>query len=254
MGNAKNEEALKTTPFAMIPEPETNYVQLFMAQVQISDWEQRQSKEVNWQFTDVERMNLYAMRWQMEMTHMYGAKSKTYNNVTKDVHYTADGITRRFTTELDYGTGSGNTTLSIDNWLTWQESAFVGNNGSPERFLIADSKLIKSIEAMILSDTTKQIGAREVQVVHGVRCTKLQNFFGTLNIVHSPLMSLTGATGQGYIIDFSHIHKHDFVPMTVKKLDLKSNGEKNADATVIMEASCLTASFPDVHAHIGPKI
>jgi hypothetical protein len=250
---SKQEKALKTTPFGIIPEPETNYIQLMMAQVEQSTWEQMQAKEVDWNFTDLERQNIYALRWQMEMNHKYGVKSKTYNNVTKDYHYTAEGITRKITNLLEYGTGSGNATLSIDQWLAWMESAFVDNNGSPERWLLAGSGLIKSIQSMILSDSTKQIGAREVKTVYGIRCTVLQDFFGTLNIVHDPSLSRTGASQEGYILDMNHIHKHDFVPMQVKELDFKSSGEANANAKVIMEASCLTLTFPDAHAHIIVK-
>lgn len=250
---AKEEKKLKTTPFGIIPEAETNYIQLMMAMVEQSTWEKMQMKEVDWNFTDLERQNLYALRWQMEMNHMYGVKSKTYNNVTKDYHYTSDGITRKITNELEYGAGSGSTVLTVDQWLEWHESLFVGNNGSPERWLLAGSGLIKSIQKMILSDTTKQIGSKETKVIYGLQCTQMTDFFGTLNIVHDQCLSLTGAASEGYVLDLAHIEKHDWVPMTAQTLDFKANGESNSDAKVIMEASCLTITFPDTHAHIVLK-
>lgn len=247
---AKEETKMKTTPFGIIPEPESNYIQLMMAMVQESTWEQLQKKEVNFKFADIERQNMYALRWQMEMNAKYGVKSKTYNNETKDYHYTSNGITRSITGKLEYGTGGGDSTLSIDQWLGWQESIFVGNNGSPERWMLGGSGLIKAIQKMILSDTTKQLGARETKEIYGIRCTQLQDFFGTLNIVHDPTLSLTGAQNEGYILDLAHIEKHDFVPMQAREIDLKINGESNSQAKVIMEASCLTISFPDTHKHI----
>ncbi len=254
MGNAKNESAIQTTPFGIIPEPDTNYIQLHMCQVEQSTWEKIQKKEVDWNFSDLERQNIYAMKWQMEMTYMYGVKAKIYNNVLKDYRYTSDGITRKFgDNKFTYGTGGSNRTVDAAAFVEWMKGIFIGNNGSQERWLIGGSTLIGAIELMILTDSTKQLQQREVKTIYGMRCTQLQSFFGSLNIIHSPALSLTGGADFGYVLDPEHIHKHDFIPMQAKTIDLVGSGQRNAEARVIMEASCPTCTFPDVHAVILPK-
>lgn len=253
MGNAKNEKATQTQPFGIIPTPDTNYIQLMMVQIEQSTWEKIQKKEVDWNFADLERQNIYAMKQQMEMSYWWGAKSKVYNAVLKDYHYTCDGTTRKITKSSTYGTGSTDRTFAVDDFLNLMAAAFVGNNGSQERWLIGGSTVIKAIEKLLLSETTKQLGAREVETKYGMKVNVLTNFFGTLNIMHAPLFSINGAADIAYVIDPEHIHKHSFVPMQANTLDLKTSGQRNVDARVIMEASCPTVTFGDVHLLLKPK-
>ena len=87
----------------------------------------------------------------------------------------------------------------------------------------------------------------------GVDVRKVQTYFGTLDIVLAPLFREAGWEDCGLILDMEHITKHEFIPMSVNELDLKKSGQKNADACVIQEVSCLSLRYPDCHAIIKPK-
>jgi hypothetical protein len=71
--------------------------------------------------------------------------------------------------------------------------------------------------------------------------------------VHAPLFDEQGWSKKGIALDPEHIYKQVFQPMVAKDLDFKSCGEKNADAKMLQEVSCVVLRYPDCHAIIEPK-
>lgn len=252
MGRAHNELAAKTTPAAMLPDPFTQYGQYFMAMVQESVFQQMTKKEVNWSFTDYERQNLYNMRRGMEKSFLWGALGYTVNpdDSTQKI-YTTQGITRRITNALEYGTGSTNRTVSFANVVNWAKTAFVGNNGSDSRYLFGGAGLIGYLHSV--ETIQKQVNGKAPVVNWGLKFTEIVTNFGILYIYHHPLFDETGWGDNGLILDFEHISKHDFKPMSVYDLDLIKTGESLSNARIISEASFLTLTNPACHAIIKPK-
>lgn len=135
--------------------------------------------------------------------------------------------------------------------MNWMKQIFVGNNGSQERILFAGSTLLASLHTV--EDVQKQVEAKNTKVKWGITFQEIVTNFGSLLVYHHPLLSLSGAEDEGILLDMEHISKKEFYPLTVTTLDLKTSGQRLADAKVLGESSCVITSFPDCHAIIKPK-
>lgn len=249
MGQAKSELDITTDPFAIYPTLNWQYCQNFMAQIEESTFQKLTQKEAAWGFSNFEAVNIMSMKMEMELSMLFGSEGEhiTGNNRT----YFTRGITRDIENTLNYGSGNGNLTITKDNYNTWLKEVFDGNNGSSSRVLFAGSGLIKSLS--LVDEFQRSISAVEKDVTLGVDVRKINTYFGTLDVVLAPLFREAGWENNGIILDLEHVTKHEFVPMSVTNLDLKSSGTRNAEARVIQEVSCLTLRHPDCHAIIKPK-
>lgn len=249
MGQAKSELDITTDPFAIYPTLNWQYCQNFMAQIEESTFQRLTQKEASWGFSNFEAVNIMSMKMEMELSMLFGSEGEyvTGNNRT----YFTRGITRDIENALTYGNGAGDLTITKENYNTWLKEVFDGNNGSTNRVLFAGSGLIKSLS--LVDEFTRSITSVEKDAVLGVDVRKINTYFGTLDVVLAPLFREAGWENNGLILDLEHVTKHEFVPMSVTNLDLKSSGTRNADARVIQEVSCLTLRHPDCHAIIKPK-
>jgi len=247
-GIAKEETAIQTTPFGIVPTDQLQYCQNFMAQVEESTFQSMTKKEVNWGFKDFERQNIYSMAIQQELSFLYGVRAKIYDS--PNYHYTTQGITRDITTALTYGTGGSNRTVSQAQYNRWLRTVFTGNNGSETRVLLTGDGLMESLH--MGDEYTKQLNGKNTSVEWGVTFTKIVSDFGTLLVKQHPLFSQIGLSDYGIILDMDQISKHDFVPMQVTELDLVKAGTRNVKAKVLQEVSALILTNPDCHAIIKP--
>lgn len=248
MGQAKSELSIMTEPFAIYPSVNWQYCQNFMAQIEESTFQRLTQKEVSWGFSNFEAVNILSMKMEMELSMLFGNDGEY--TVGNDRTYFTRGIVRDISQVLEYGTGNGNTDITREQYNNWLKKVFDGNNGSSTRVLFAGSGLIKALS--IVDDFQKSMLSVEKDAVLGVDVRKIQTYFGTLNIVLAPLLREVGWENNGIILDLEHVTKHEFIPMSVTDLDLKRSGNKNADARVIQEVSCLTLRYPDCHAIIRP--
>lgn len=249
MGQAKSELAISTEPFSIYPTLSWQYCQNFMAQIEESTFERLTRKEANWGFSNLEAVNVLSMKIEMELSMLFG-RGGEYTSGNDRTFFTR-GITRDIENTLTYGSGGSDRTVTKEQYNGWLKEVFDGNNGSTNRLLIAGSGLIKSLSCV--DEFQKNISPLAKDNALGVEVRKVQNYFGSLDIVLAPLFCEVGWEDYGIILDLEHITKHEFVPMSVSRLDLKKSGQKNADARVIQEVSALTLRYPDCHAIIKPK-
>lgn len=250
-GNAKNQTAMQATPFAILPTPQEQYCQNFMAQIEEATFQAMTAKEVQFGFKDYEKQNIYNMAIKQEMSFLWGVKAHLYNSTDSNYRYTTEGITRQILTDLEYGTGSTDRTVSQADYIRWLRTAFTGNNGSETRILFTGDGLMESLHS--IDEYTKQLNGTNTVIQWGVTFTKIVSDFGILLVNQHPLFSQIGLSDYGIILDMDHVTKNDFVPMTVTELDLKKSGQRNVQAKVIQEVSALTLTNPDCHAIIRPK-
>lgn len=249
MGQAKSELAMTTAPFASNPQLFDQYCQNFMAQIEESTFAAITDKKVDINFTDYEAENIYSMRGEMESSFLWGARHEIKDG--NDTILFTGGITRSIDKVLDYGKGGGDHSLTKEQYTAWMSSLFTGNCGSKERVLFAGADLVSAIE--LLRETVKNINVNSsMETYLGVKCTSIVSTFGTLKIVHAPLLDEMGRKDYGYAIDLEHLYKKEFVPMTATEIDLKDSGQKNATAKMIQEVSCMILRYPDCHAVIKP--
>lgn len=220
-----------------------------MAQIEESTFGRITKKEANWGFSNFEAVNILSMKMEMELSMLFGHGGEHVSG--NDHTYFTRGITRDIENTLTYGSGANDRTITKHQYNGWLKDVFDGNNGSTNRVLFAGSGLIKSLSC--IDEFQKNMSPVAKEATLGVDVRRVQTYFGTLDIVLSPLFRDAGWSDNGLILDLEHVTKHDFVPLSVTKLDLKSSGQKNADARVLQEVSCLTLRYPDCHAIIKPK-
>lgn len=249
MGQAKSELSIGTDPFAIYPEINWQYCQNFMAQIEESTFHRLTKKDVTWGFSNFEMVNILSMKMEMELSMLFGNGGEYMAG--NDHTYFTRGITRDIEKVVEYGTGSGNRTITKEQYNNWLKEVFDGNNGSTNRVLFAGSGLIKSLSSIAEFDKTVTSITKDATL--GVDVRKINTYFGTLDIVLAPLFREAGWEDHGLILDLEHVVKHEFVPMSITDLDLKRSGVKNADAKVIQEVSALTLCYPDCHCIVKPK-
>jgi hypothetical protein len=249
LGNAMSEKDMTTEPFAVYPEEFTQFCQNFMAQIEETTFAGLTEKKVDWDFNDMEIENLYSLRGEIEASFLFGVKHEIKNG--SDTTLFTNGIVHSIDKKLTYGTGGDDRTLTKEMYTKWMESIFTGNNGSKERVLLAGSGLVSAISLLRETDKVMQNNT-QLETYLGVKCTSIVSDFGTLKIVHAPLLDELGWKENGIAIDLEHLYKKEFVPMHATELDLKGSGQRNANAKVIQEVSCLILRHPDCHAIIEP--
>ena len=249
MGNAKSEKDAQTSPYAMIPEKEYNYCQIFMAQVEESTYMAMHKKEVQWSFSDYEALNIYDMKTTIELSSLFGYRRLFVDKLGRDDKYTCGGITRSIDTTLTYGTGGADRMVNNDTLVGWCKDAFTGNSGSDTRILFCGPALTQYIS---LIDFQKNLGGNMTEAKWGIEWKVISTNFGKLLWKMHPLFGEIGWDEKGIIIDVNNLEKHEFVPMSTREVDLKGSGQKNVTAKVIEETSCPVLRYPDTHRLIKP--
>ncbi len=247
IGNAKAETDAQTAPYAAYPQDTSNYAQIHMAQIEQSVYEKLHKKEVNWGLPDYRAQSLYDLRRKMELTSLFGVKGKFYDPVGSDYKYMSAGITRLITKGLEYNPAS----ITNATFAGWGRQIFTGNSGSEKRVLFVGGELMEYL--LSIPTITKQIEAKQTEVVWGIKFNKIDTGFGELLVKYHNLFDVTGWIKKGLVLDVNYLEKAVFKPMATRNLMLKESGQKNADAQVVEEAFCVATRYPDLHAIISPE-
>ncbi len=125
--------------------------------------------------------------------------------------------------------------------------AFVGRTGSKRKILIAGTALM---EALSNVDYNKVVSGGESFVKWGVEFREIRSNFGSLYVLHSEIFDQCGHSTDGFILDPDYLTKYVHVPFSCEKLDLRKSGQRNSDAVVLTEASCLVLRYPATHMRV----
>jgi hypothetical protein len=251
MGTAKNELDAQNSAYAIVPVRASNYMQIFMAQVEEGILQREHSKEVPWDFTDYEAQNIFSLKMSMENSYLFGYKYKFYDVDNNKERYSTGGVTRYITKSLTYGTGGSDRTIDNATFVDWTKSIFTGNSGSDQRVFFGGDSLTA---ALLKVDTVvKQIEAKNTEVKWGITFNKIETNFGILLYKHHPMFELVGWGEKGLVLDMQHIEKHVYKPLEITKLDLVTSGQRYANAVVLREVSGAITRYPDCHAVVAPK-
>lgn len=243
MGRAAAELDVQTPQFNALPVKSTNYCQIFKAQVEQSTYQKIANKEVGWTFSDQEEIAIVDMRTCLERSFLFGCKNRIYDPGKGDEIMLTGGIWHQAGCELQY---DDDLTVS-DFILSLCRKAFTGNSGSKRKVLIAGSNLIDYLSR---HDATNVLHADDTVTHWGIDFKELHSKYGTLLVVHSEVFDSCGMPGNGMVIDPEYITKYSHVPFQTEVLDLKTSGQRNTEAVVITEASCLVLRYPAAHVRI----
>ena len=125
--------------------------------------------------------------------------------------------------------------------------AFGGHAGSRRKILLAGSDLIEALNRL---EHTRVIGASEVVTRWGIDFSEIRSKFGSLYVLHDEVFDNCGMPGNGMVVDPQYLTKYAFIPMAAERLDLKRSGQRNTEAVVVTEASCLVLRYPKTHMRV----
>lgn len=246
MGRAATQLDVQSPQFSALPIKSTNFCQIFKMQIEQSVVMRMSHKEIGWDFSDQQESAVYDMRLGMEKQFLFGRRAKFFDKTKGENVMLTGGIWHQTDKEIS---------VSLDNFsssdlVDMLREAFADNSGSRRKVLIGGSQLIAAINKI---EHTHVITSRDQVTAWGIDFSELQSKFGRLFTVYSDVFDIMGMPGNGMIIDPEYIQKHVFIPFNAETLDLRGSGQRNTEALVLTEASCLTLRYPQAHARIIGK-
>lgn len=245
MGRAAAELDVQTPQYAAVPVKDYNYCQIFKTQVEQSTLARLADKEVEWNLSDQEEAAVIDMRLGMEKNFLFGNRY-LYESRTGDKIYLTGGIWTQTprTHELDIKN------LSSSDLVDLCKSAFTGNNGSKRKIFICGTQLLAAISQIPFD---KSVSAGETRVKWGLEFNEIRSNFGSLYVVHSEVFDQCGHAADGFVLDPDYLTKYVHIPFSTEALDLRASGQRNTDAVVLTEASCLVLRHPGTHLRVKGK-
>lgn len=243
MGRAATQLDVQTPQFAALPTKNTNFCQIFKMQIEQSIVMKMSHKEIGWDFNDQQEAAVYDMRLGMEKQFLFGIKGKVYDPVKGETVTMTGGIWPQAGREIAVNLDSFDSAALVD----MLKATFAKNSGSRRKVLMAGSDLISALNKI---EHSHVITARDQVTAWGIDFSELQSKFGKLYVIYSDIFDVMGMSGNGIIVDPEYIQKHVFIPFNAETLDLRGSGQRNCEALVMTEASCLTLRYPETHARI----
>lgn len=244
MGRAAAELDVQTTSFEAVPTKAQNYCQIFKTQIEQSTLMKLANKEVGWTFSDQEEVAIYDMRLGMEKNFLFGHMASVKDPNKGEVYLTG-GIWNQAGRDCELDAN-----LSEAELVKMCYDAFTKNNGSSRKILIAGSKLIEAINKLTL---TRMVNSQDRVTKWGIDFHEIVSKFGSLYVLASEIFDQCGHERDGLIIDPEYLVKYSHIPFKTEKLDLRTSGQRNTDAIVITEASCMVLRYPETHVRVTWK-
>lgn len=246
MGRAAAELDVQTAQYCVMPRKSTNHCQIFKMQVEQSMIAKMADKEVAWDLSDQEECAIIDMRQGMEKSFLFGQRMRMFDKAKNEYIYLTGGI---------WSQAGKRTTVDINTFteldlLGLCKEAFTGNTGSRRKVLLCGTEFL---EAMAKIELTRVMRGSETVVRWGVEFKEIVSNFGTLLVVPSETFDQCGHAQDAMIVDPDYITKYVHIPFQAEQLDLRTSGQRNTEAVVLTEASCLVLRYPESHVVITHK-
>ncbi len=245
MGRAAAELDVQSPQFMALPRKSSNNCQIFKMQIEQSTFQKLADKEVNWSFSDQEEAAIVDMRLGMEKNFLFGTNRVITNPRTQAEIYLTGGIWN----QTDHDVYYDEDTVFDDAWFVQlTHDAFTGTAaGSARKILIAGTSLMAKLSKYTCAKT---IDASKSLVRYGIEFHEIRTNFGSLYCVTSEIFDQCGHADDGIIIDPECLTKYVNIPFRADTLDLRTSGQRNSDAVVLTEASCLVLRHPRTHVRV----
>ena len=243
--NAVGELKARGENKTLVPSNRWNYVQRFTAEVSEGYIRSMLDAKTEFSVKDQNYMRMYDFRTGHAKSGYFGTRAKVFSQAeNEDVLY-QQGIYHQLTKNLDWTSGGG---ITNNLWIDWCNLLFADNSGSSDRYIFAGRNLIAAISK--IPSVEKQLDAQQVEIVAGVKLSKVDTMFGTLYIKHDKVFDVMGHENNGVALDLEYIIKRQFMPLTSRELKLREAGISNTNATFMEEMYCLETRYLDTHARI----
>lgn len=248
MGKAGAEFDVKTSVFSNVPRPDTQYCQKFMMQVEESTWAKMTKKEVEWNFTDLERDGIEDMKIGMEGSFMFGQKRKFKHAISKDLVYTTGGIYYMVGKKIDLGTmdATNNVVITDDDLVDITKILFTGpGSGNRMKVGFAGKDALAAL-SKVKSDN-KRIDRPSVEI-WDLKFKSFETEFGELLVMYSEMMDIQGKSDEVLVLDPEYMTKGLFKGWSRKAYNMKDLMIRDTNAVVLTEECCLYLTNPNAHA------
>jgi len=247
IGNAKAEIDAQNAPYANMPTDTTNYVQIFMCQVEESLVESTHNKEVEYNINDFQTDAIYDMRRMGELTMLFGYPKQDVFDPESQKNVDLMGGARHFITKtITYDHAITGTNAKLNSM---SKENFAGNNGGYQRILFAGNGLIEWL--MNTPVVEKQLAADKTEIIAGIKFKVISTFFGDWLIRrHQAFDDVDGFTNNGLILDIDNVERRIRQATTTTELDLNKTGQRKVKAYRIDEAWTMAFRNPDTHAWV----
>ena len=243
MGRAAAELDVQTAQFAALPQKDSNHCQIFKMQVEQSTLAKIAEKEVGWNFSDQEEAAIIDMRLGMEKNFIFGKRARLFDAAKNEHVYFTGGIWQQAARSHTMPLGK----LTEADLIDLCSAAFTGNSGSKRKILIAGTGLVEALSKL---QYTKTVSAGDTFTKWGIEFKEIRSNFGSLYLLHSEVFDQCGHANDGFVLDPDYMTKYVHVPFQAETLDLRRSGQRNTDAVVLTEASCLVLRYPAAHIRV----
>lgn len=246
MGRAAMELDVQTAQFETLPKRNFNYCQIFKMQIEESVLHRLANKEASWNLSDQEEVAVMDMRQGMEKNFLFGHRAQFAGASGSEDVYLTGGIWNQNLATFNYDPAQ----LCEKTLVALSRQAFTGTGGAARKILIAGSDLVESLSNL---PHQRILDGGRTYTRWGLEFNEIKTNFGTLYLIHSEIFDQCGHASDGMVIDPQMLTKYVHIPFTTERLDLRKSGQRNTDAVVITEASCLVLRNPQSHMRIVAK-
>jgi len=243
MARAAAELDVQSPQYQALPRPKTNNCQIFKIQVEESMLQRLAPNQAGWTFSDQEEIAVSDMRMAMERSFLFGSRGKIHDSDKEQDVYLTGGIWHQTDKSFAYDPDA----LSAGDLVKMCSAVFTGHNGSAAKVLFAGTGLLDALSNL---DYTKTVSAERTVAKWGLELREIRSAYGAIYVVHSEIFDQCGHKFDGLVVDPNYITKYVHTPFSVEKLDLRQSGQRNTDAVVLTEISCLVLRYPKAHCRI----
>ena len=245
-GRAGSELQIQTDAYSGVPTDWEQYLQKFMAQVEMSTLFQRADKEADWSFTDAEEEAVYDMKRVQNNTFWLGVKNRikvknAHNKKAEDVYFTR-GVWRQAGKEFSFG---GNP-IDIQGMVRLMKHCFTGNNSGKKKLWICGSDVVEQLENV---EYNRVIREGTKMQAYGLEVSQIISKFGTLLVVHDQSLDEAGMADCSFVLDADFLRKWT-MGWRVNEFDFRKSGDSDADGRMLMEICGLVLKNPKAHSRV----
>lgn len=224
-------------PSTVVPTPERMYLQKQLCNRIVSDYFESQKKRVPFKDAVIAEAILRQFRLESCRTAWIGAKGKVKvkalnPSLGDQFDYTSLGLRWQFKRKYDLKPVEGK--FGFAQIIDLAMDKFTGFGSSKTATFILGKKLLAAIQKIDFSmhkDITMTEGT-----AWGVKATKLVTVFGTINLVHDPMLDHLGMEWQGGLIDDDGLVRY-----YMKNEDNKTEAVEGEEAKrqIVMTIDCI---------------
>lgn len=250
MGKACAEMDAQTGRFNNLPQPQVQFCQNFMTQVEQSTFDKIAAKDINWDFSDIEEDNIYDMKLAQENSYLFGVKNNITHPSKGSVTWFTGGIWWMAGKDIEVGTWSdtdNQTVVSEEQLVDICKELFVGTGvGNKRKVMLCGSEMLAALSKI----KSEKFRMKESTEVWNLKFKSWNTDFGEILTIHDELFDLNNMSDCALALDPSYLTKGVHLAWHESALDLKKAGVRNTDARVIQEVSCLYLRYTNAHARM----